>query len=98
MAAPRRIDAPTGNLWATLSLPTRLAPRRIDAAKRTMACEPIEYFNRYTGRIETEDVYGHRFLCWTYGNPLGRLTLHAMVKRAFFSRWYGGRMDRPGSR
>jgi phosphatidylserine decarboxylase len=63
-----------------------------------MTWEPIEYFNRYTGRIESEDVYGQGFLCWTYGNPLGRLSLHAMVKRAFFSRWYGRRMDRPGSR
>ncbi|MCI0539826.1 MAG: archaetidylserine decarboxylase [Verrucomicrobiales bacterium] len=63
-----------------------------------MAWEPIEYFNRYTGRIESEDVYGQGFLRWTYGNPLGRLSLHAMVKRAFFSRWYGRQMDRPGSR
>src|SRR5262245_15708068 len=63
-----------------------------------MAWEGIEYFNRYTGRIETEDVYGQGFLRWTYGNPIGRLSLHTMVKRAFFSRWYGGRMDRPRSR
>src|SRR2546430_1262005 len=47
-----------------------------------MSWEPIEYFNRYTGRIETEDVYGQGFLRWTYGNPLGRLSLHAFVKRA----------------
>lgn len=63
-----------------------------------MAWEPIEYFNRYTGRIESEDVYGQGFLRWTYGNALGRLSLHAMVKRSFFSRWYGGTMDRPRSR
>jgi len=63
-----------------------------------MAWEPIEYFNRYTGRVETEDVYGQRFLSWTYGNPLGRLSLHALVKRAAFSRWYGRRMDKPVSR
>lgn len=63
-----------------------------------MASEPIQYFNRYTGRVETEEVYGHSFLKWTYGNPLGRLSLHALVKRAAFSRWYGSRMDEPGSR
>ncbi len=58
-----------------------------------MAAQPIHYFNRYTGRTETEEVYGDRFLKWTYGNPLGRLSLHALVKRAAFSRWYGRRMD-----
>jgi phosphatidylserine decarboxylase len=63
-----------------------------------MASEPIQYFNRYTGRIEMEDVYGDRFLRWTYGNPLGRLSLHTLVKRAAFSRWYGRRMDAPVSR
>jgi phosphatidylserine decarboxylase len=63
-----------------------------------MASESIQFFNRYTGRIETEVVYGDRFLRWTYGNPLGQLSLHALVKRAAFSRWYGQRMDAPGSR
>ena len=58
----------------------------------------IEFFNRYTGQVETEQVYGDAFLRFTYGNPLGRLALHAFVKRAFFSRWYGWRMDRPASR
>lgn len=60
--------------------------------------DTIRYFNRYTGREETEEVYGGNFLRWTYGNPLGRLSLHALVKRAAFSRWYGWRMDQPKSR
>lgn len=63
-----------------------------------MPGEPISYFNRHTGRIETEKVYGEGFLRWTYGNPLGRLALRAFVKRAAFSRWYGWRMNRPASR
>ncbi len=63
-----------------------------------MAAEPIRYFNRYTGQVETEDVYGAGFMQWTYGNPLGRLSLHALVKRAAFSRWYGRRMDAARSR
>ncbi|HMJ90893.1 MAG TPA: phosphatidylserine decarboxylase [Candidatus Acidoferrum sp.] len=63
-----------------------------------MAAGPIQYFNRYTGRLETEDVYGHSFLKWTYGNPLGRLSLHALVKRSAFSRWYGWRMSGSRSR
>lgn len=63
-----------------------------------MAAEPITYLNRYTGRVETEEVYGGGFLQWVYGNPLGRLSLHALVKRAAFSRWYGWRMNRAGSK
>jgi phosphatidylserine decarboxylase len=63
-----------------------------------MASDTIQYFNRYTGRLETEEVYGDSFLRFTYGNPLGRLSLHALVKRAAFSRWYGRRMDAPASR
>lgn len=63
-----------------------------------MASELIQYFNRYTGLIETEEVYGEGFLRWTYGNPIGQLSLHALVKRAAFSRWYGQRMDAPASR
>lgn len=59
---------------------------------------PIQFYNRYTGRVETESVYGDGFLRWAYGNPLGRLTVSAAVKRAWFSRWYGWRMDRSGSR
>ncbi|PAW75622.1 MAG: phosphatidylserine decarboxylase [Pedosphaera sp. Tous-C6FEB] len=43
-------------------------------------------------------IYGERSLRWIYGNPLGRLALHAVAKRAFFSRWYGRRMDAPASR
>jgi phosphatidylserine decarboxylase len=65
---------------------------------RSMAAEPIQFFNRYTGRIETEQVYGEGFLRFTYGNPLGLLALHALAKRALFSRWYGWRMDRSISR
>lgn len=63
-----------------------------------MPHEPIRYVNRYTGQVETEQVYGERFLRWTYGNPLGRLTLEALVKRAWFSKWYGSRMSATSSR
>jgi phosphatidylserine decarboxylase len=55
--------------------------------------EPIQYFNRHTGVIETEEVYGEGFLRWTYGHPLGTIALSAFVKRPFFSAWYGRRMS-----
>jgi len=63
-----------------------------------MASEPIQYFNRYTGCLETERIYGERFLRRTYGNPLGRLAVHAVFKRSVFSRWYGWRMNAARSR
>ncbi len=59
---------------------------------------PIEFYNRATGVVEPEDVYGEGFLRWAYGNPLGRLSVSVAVKRLWFSRWYGWRMDQPKSR
>lgn len=59
---------------------------------------PIEFFNRHTGRVETEQVYGEAFLRWVYGHPLGHVALHALVKRAGFSRFYGWLMDSERSR
>jgi phosphatidylserine decarboxylase len=59
--------------------------------------ESIRYLNRHTGETETEQVYGESFLRWTYGNPLGKLSLHALVKRHGFSKWYGRRMSKPES-
>ena len=63
-----------------------------------MPAEPITFYNRVTGQVETEAVYGEGFLRFTYESPLGALPLHALVKRAAFSRWYGSRMDAPASR
>lgn len=59
--------------------------------------EPIRYFNRHTNALETEQVYGEGFLRWSYGNPLGAISLDAFVKRPFFSAWYGRRMSTPAS-
>ncbi|MFC7335776.1 phosphatidylserine decarboxylase [Haloferula chungangensis] len=60
--------------------------------------DPIQYFNRHSGQLETEKVYGEGFLNFSYANPLGAIPLHAMVKRAAFSKWYGQRMDDPKTR
>lgn len=62
-----------------------------------MPSAPVIFFNRLTRRLETEAVYGEGFLRFTYESPLGALPLHALVKRAAFSRWYGRRMDSPAS-
>lgn len=65
-----------------------------DSAART----PIQFLNRYTGRVEEERVYGDAWLRWAYGTGLGRLSLLAIGRRPLFSRWYGWRMSRPASR
>lgn len=57
----------------------------------------IQFYNRYSGEMETEQVYGESFLKWAYGNPLGKIALHSFVKRPAFSRWYGKRMNQPST-
>lgn len=59
--------------------------------------KPVRFFNRHTQEVETEAIYGEKFLRWAYGNPLGKAALHAFVKRPFFSHWYGRRMNQPRS-
>lgn len=63
-----------------------------------MPSAPIEFFNRYTGQVEQEAVYGEAALRFAYENPVGRVALELFVKRRLFSRWYGWRMDRPASK
>ncbi|MCD0461202.1 archaetidylserine decarboxylase [Roseiconus lacunae] len=60
--------------------------------------EDIVYFDRYAGQEKTELVYGDQALRWTYGTTMGRLALAAVVRRTFFSKWYGWRMDQPSTR
>lgn len=62
-----------------------------------MPAEPIRYYDRYTQKTETEQVYGEQWLRWTYETALGGVALGALLKRAVFSHWYGWRMDRPAS-
>ena len=58
-----------------------------------MSAEPIRYFDRYKQTVETERVYGDRWLRWTYGSALGRLSLGLLVKRRLVSSYYGWRMS-----
>lgn len=59
-----------------------------------MCAEPIRFYNRYTKSVETEQVYGEKWLRWAYETPLGRMAAGALFTRAFFSHWYGWRMNR----
>lgn len=58
----------------------------------------IRFVNRYTQKIECEKVLGDRALRWVYGTALGRLSLHALIKRAFFSQILGYLKNRPESK
>ncbi len=58
-----------------------------------MSAEPIRYFHRAKQTVETEQVYGEGWLRWTYGNPLGRLSLELLVKRSLASAYYGWKMN-----
>ena len=48
----------------------------------------IQYFNRYTGKVETEVVYGERWLRFILFNPFGKIALH--------TRWPSGRGSHAG--
>ncbi len=63
-----------------------------------MAADPIKIFNRHTGCIETEEIYGESWLRWAYGTSSGRMAIWAVGKRFWFSRWYGRRMKGASSR
>lgn len=61
-----------------------------------MAVEPIRYFDRYAKSVKTEKVFGERWLRFAYDNPAGRFFVRLAARRAFFSRWYGWRMNMGG--
>jgi phosphatidylserine decarboxylase len=59
-----------------------------------MPSEPIRYWHREKKSVEIEKIYGERWLRLIYENPLGRLVLWLLVRRAIFSWYYGFRMNR----
>ena len=59
--------------------------------------EGIHFYNRYTAQVEKEKVLGESAIRWVYGSCVGRLSLHLIIKRAFFSRLLGWLKDRPSS-
>jgi phosphatidylserine decarboxylase len=62
-----------------------------------MPAEPIRYFDRYARALKTERIYGEKWLRFAYENPVGRFLVWALVRRAFFSQWYGWKMNKPAS-
>ena len=69
-----------------------------DSTDRPGKSPSVSYYDRHSGEIRTEQIYGEASLRWVYESALGGLALESVVKRAFFSRFYGWLMARPGSR
>jgi phosphatidylserine decarboxylase len=63
-------------------------------AREIMAAEPIRYFDRYSRTVKTEKVFGEKWVRLAYENPGGRLFVWAIARRAWFSRWYGYKMNK----
>lgn len=59
-----------------------------------MPVESIQFFNRYTKVVETEKVYGEKWLRLGYENPVGRLFVWMAGRRAILSWWYGRKMNK----
>ncbi len=59
---------------------------------------PVEFYDRKTGVLQTEKIFGEGALRWIYETHLGKAALHALIRRATFSRFYGRMMARPSSR
>jgi len=62
-----------------------------------MPAEPIRYYDRYSKTVKVERVFGEKWVRLAYENPGGRFFVWAVARRAFFSRWYGWKMNKTAS-
>lgn len=63
-----------------------------------MPNSPIQYYNRYTKSVETEQVYGEGFLRWAYTTRTGCWFNDIFARSPWISKCYGYLMDRPSSK
>lgn len=63
-----------------------------------MPNRPIQYFNRYTQAIETEQVYGERYIRCAYTTKGGNFLINFVAKSALISKAYGFLMDLSSSK
>ena len=59
-----------------------------------MSAEPVRYYHRYKKSLETEQIYGERWLRFAYEHPVGRGFVWLLARRKLFSAYYGWRMNR----
>lgn len=60
--------------------------------------QEILFFDRYEGRLRAEAIYGEKPLRWAYETLSGRLFLEAIIKRRWFSAFYGRWADSHASK
>lgn len=59
-----------------------------------MSARPLQFYDRSTRVLRTERIYGEPWLRLAYENPAGRFLVWLLVRRRFFSLWYGWKMNR----
>lgn len=59
-----------------------------------MPVEPILYYDRYARALKTEQIYGEKWLRFAYENTLGGFFVWSLARRAFFSKWFGWKMNK----
>jgi phosphatidylserine decarboxylase len=62
-----------------------------------MPIEPIRFYHRSKKIIEEERMYGESWVRFAYENPVGPFFVWLMTRRAFFSQWYGWKMNKTAS-
>src|ERR1043165_1438720 len=62
-----------------------------------MPAQPIHFYHRYQQRVMEERVFGEGWVRFAYENPGGRFFVWLVARRAFFSKWYGYKMNKPES-
>ena len=62
-----------------------------------MNFDKINYIERKTGEIKTENPPGEGFLKFLYYNPLGKLPLNLVVRKKFLTDYYGKKMSEKSS-
>lgn len=63
-----------------------------------MPNRPIQYYNRYTQTVETEEIYGERSIRWAYTTKTGNFLINFIAKTPLVSKAYGYLMDLPSSK
>jgi phosphatidylserine decarboxylase len=59
-----------------------------------MTPEPIRFYHRYRRAVETEKIFGEKWLRFAYERPLGRFFVWALARRRVFSLYYGRKMNK----
>ncbi len=62
-----------------------------------MKFQKIKYIERKSGEIKIEKVPGEKYLQFLYYNPLGKLPLNLVIRKKFFSEYYGRMMNKSES-